>query len=73
MRTVDRAEKATRFGCGFLLGIVLGGLFAARLFFDNGHSFLAATILVATILGLAAMRFGDRFWFSLKHWVWWLS
>jgi uncharacterized membrane protein YgaE (UPF0421/DUF939 family) len=73
VRNVDRAERATRFGCGFLLGVVLGGLLAARLFFDNGYSFFAATTLVATILGLAAMRFGDRFWLSLKHWVWWLG
>lgn len=73
MTTVDSAEKITRFGCGFLLGAIFGGLLAARLFYENGYSILAATVFMATILGLAAMRFGDRFWLSLKHWVWWLS
>ena len=56
-----------------MLGAIFGGLLAARLFYENGYSILAATVLVATILGLAAMRFGDRFWLSLRHWVWWLS
>ena len=73
MNSVDRAENATRFSCGFLFGIVIGGFLAARLFYENGYVVLGATIVIATILGLTAMRFGDRFWLALKRWIWWLS
>lgn len=73
MNSADRAEKATRFGCGFLVGVIFGGLLAARLFYENGYAVLGATALASTILGLAAMYFGDRFWLSMKHWIWWLS
>lgn len=69
----DRAEKATRFGCGFFFGVVFGGIASARLFYENGLVVLETTALVATFLGIAALRFGDRFWLSLKHWIWWLS
>lgn len=73
MSTVDKGEKVTRFGCGFLFGVVFGGLLAARLFYENGYSAIAATVLLATVFGLLAMRFGDRFWLSMKRWVWWLG
>ena len=73
LNATERAEKATRFGCGFLFGVVFGGFAAARLFYENGFVVLAATALVSTFLGLAAVQFGDRFWLSLKHWIWWLS
>lgn len=73
MDSTDRTEKATRFGCGFLFGIVLGGFAAARSFYESGFMILIATALIATILGVAAMRFGDRFWLSMKRWIMWLS
>ena len=31
---------------------------------------VAAAIIVALIFGLAAVYFGDAFWRSLKHWLW---
>jgi len=73
MKSVDGGEKAIRFGCGFLVGVISGGLLATRLFYANGYALLGATAPLAAILGLAAMRFGDRFWHSMKHWLSWLS
>ena len=56
-----------------MVGVIFGGLLAARLFYENGYAVLAATVLISVILGLAAMHFGDRFWYSMRHWIWWLS
>lgn len=71
MNDPDKTEKGIRFGCGFLVGLVFGGLGAARLFYESGNTIVAAALVFAVIFGLAAMQFGDRFWHSLKHWVWW--
>lgn len=69
----DRGENATRFGCGFVFGLVLGGFAAARVFYDSGYTVLAVTVFISTFLGILAMRYGDRIWYSLKHWIWFLS
>lgn len=66
----DTQEKGVRFGCGFVLGLLLGGLGGARMFFDDGSAILAVTIVVAMVPGLSAMRFGDSFWHALKHFLW---
>jgi hypothetical protein len=65
--------KAVRFGCGFLFGVVFGGAAAVRTFYDSGYTVVAATILVSTVFGLLAIRYGDRYWLSLKKWIWFLG
>ena len=45
MAEPDKAEHGVKFGCGFLLGLVLGGLASARFFFDSGSSIVVATLL----------------------------
>lgn len=71
MESPNKTEKGIRFGCGFILGLILGGLGAAKMFYDSGNTIVAVTLFVALFLGLAATHFGDSFWQSLKHWVWW--
>jgi hypothetical protein len=69
MTVVDGAEKAIRFGCGFIFGAIFGGLLAVRTFYQNGYEILAATVAIAILIGFLAMHFGDRFWLSMKHWL----
>jgi len=73
MEFSDKPERRIRFGCGFILGLILGGIGAARMFYDNGNTIIAVTLVVALILGLAALQFGDSFWRVMKHWVWWFN
>ena len=72
MQPIDGTEKGIRFGCGFFLGLVFGGLGAARWIYEDGHTIVATAIVIALIFGLAALHFGESFWRALKHWLWWI-
>ena len=65
----DKLESTVRFGCG----AIFGGLISAWLFFrwiDAAPRFIVVIVLIAVICGLAAMRFGDRFWLKLSDYWW---
>lgn len=67
----DWLEFWVRFVCGFLFG----GLVGIRLwieFLDNFGGFVAADLAVAVVCGLAAARYGDKFWYSVfgRWWMW---
>lgn len=62
-------SRGARFGCGFVFGLVLAGIGGVGAAFTDGKLFLAITIVVSVIFGLAAMRFGDRFWRWVKKWL----
>jgi len=67
----DWLEFWVRFVCGFLFG----GLIGIRLsldFLDSLGGFVAADLAVAVGCGLAAARYGDKFWYSVfgRWWMW---
>lgn len=64
----DRLEKAFRFGCGGLLGLLLGLFLSIKFFYMLENRILSIIIIGITVVlcGLAAMEKGDRFWYSLK-------
>jgi hypothetical protein len=67
----DWLEFWVRFVCGFLFG----GLVGIRLsidFLDSLGGFVAADLAVAVVCGLAAARYGDKFWYSVlgRWWMW---
>ena len=64
-------SKKARFGCGFVFGLVFAGGSAATLAYTDGMLFLAITLLVSVVFGLAAMRFGDSFWRWAGNWLKW--
>jgi len=68
---LDPAARATRFGCGALLGLLLA---AATLAWwwptPRPVIVLVAVAGAAVFFGWAAMRFGDRFWLFLRNWLW---
>lgn len=71
MEHPDNAEKGIRFGCGFVFGIVLGGIAALRVFYDEGNSAVVMAVVIALIFGFIALRFGDSFWRWYARWFNW--
>lgn len=62
---IGRVEKATRFGCGALLGLFVGLYFIAKW---SVMSFgVAVTVWGAAMLicGYLAMKYGDEFWYGM--------
>jgi hypothetical protein len=57
--------KATRFGCGALLGVGVGLYFLAKWTIMSFG--LAAAIMIAAVCGCGylAMKYGDEFWYAL--------
>ena len=56
-RRVGRPEAST-FGLTFSRG-------------GYAHYVVAFAVFCGLVFGLAALRYGDRFWYSLRNWLWW--
>jgi uncharacterized membrane protein SpoIIM required for sporulation len=67
----DTQEKQIRFGCGFVFGFFIIGLSSIRHLLSNGYGALAVAALIGFLCGFAAMKNGDKFWYSLLMWKWW--
>lgn len=69
---VDESEQVTRFGCGALLGVLIGLGIVVSFTLSSFGSVAAALVASMVACGLLALVYGDRFWLSLKDWlVWW--
>jgi high-affinity Fe2+/Pb2+ permease len=75
----DQFEKRLRFGCGFLFGLLVGGVLAIlliiKLLQGGAASFYGMKVTVvavvpgmAVLCGWLAMRRGDRFWHQAIDW-----
>jgi hypothetical protein len=70
----DTQEEIIRFGCGFIVGffgIGVGSVMAALVSQDY---ILAVCLIPGIVCGIAAMKYGDRFWQRLSEssfWRWW--
>lgn len=64
----DAFEKRVRFGCGFVFGLVSGGLFLVRVVAESLGVNAAGAVASALICGFLAMRFGERFWSWVRDW-----
>ena len=64
----DKTEKALRFGCGFIFGLVAGFFTAFQWVMSTWGGLAALAFASAVICGLLAMKYGDAFWYSLKDW-----
>lgn len=72
----DSTEKGLRFGCGALMGVVIGVGESLRYFPTEAYGFIGVVILTAIVCGLLAVRRGNRFWHGLADSVrgwgdWW--
>ena len=60
-------EKAVRFGCGFVFGCFAGLLGVLSLITWKGHYIVAGCALGGLLCGVAAMKYGDRFWLRISR------
>ena len=67
----DNFEKGIRFGCGTLFGLVLGFLGFFQFAGDETTMTFGLIVAFALVLGLLAVKHGDRFWHSFKSWWFW--
>lgn len=66
----DNIEKGIRFGCGGLLGFVLGlYCFLHGIFGESRFGIILLFICLILFFGFLAMRYGDKFWNSIKDWL----
>ena len=72
----DRLEFWVRFVCGALFGLLLGLYFTFVRLGGRLLLVLGITLSIALAFGLAAVRYGDRFWErilpALRSWLMWL-
>jgi hypothetical protein len=68
----DRVERVVRFGCGSILGLIFGLAVAFHMFVSTASELTGLLGLFAVVFGGLAVRFGDRFWYALRHLKWWL-
>ena len=73
MEPADKTEKAFRFGCGFVLGLVFFGFSSVWFVIEERGTYVVAILVAAIVFGLAALQFGDAFWKALGRWFSWFS
>jgi len=73
MEPADKTEKAFRFGCGFVLGLVFFGVSSVWFVIEERGMYVAAILIAAIVFGLAALRFGDAFWRAFGRWFSWFG
>ena len=73
MPKIERGNKATRFGCGFIFGLFIAVLVAA-----SGCTplpligWVVGGLIAAVVFGWLSMTRGDSFWYSIRDkWYKW--
>jgi uncharacterized membrane protein HdeD (DUF308 family) len=68
MAEPDAFENRVRFVCGLVFGVGSGLVAATRWPFASALFLVLFVGGYAVVCGLLAMRWGDRFWTSLRWW-----
>jgi hypothetical protein len=61
-----------RFGCGAVLGLIVGLYWAGQVWLFEVGPFLATIVVCALTCGWLATRFGLRFWEAVASLRWWV-
>jgi hypothetical protein len=67
----DRTTKGIRFGCGALLGLLLGLSLVIYLIELTTRITIVACLFFMVIFGLLSVRYGERFWEKISGILWW--
>lgn len=73
MRPAGKTEKAIRFGCGFILGLLFFGVSSIWFVIEDRDTYVVAILVAAIVFGLTAMQFGSAFWKALGRWFSWFN
>lgn len=70
---LEFSDKAIRFGCGTIFGLIASYYFFREYVFPRNSAFFGhhgvswvEVLLSAVVCGYLALKFGDRFWNSFK-------
>jgi len=64
---LEASDKAIRFGCGAIFGAI-GSFYFLRRWVFRGNGVTILDIAICSIAcGVAALRYGDKFWASIRH------
>ena len=69
-RAPDQLEKGIRLGFGLLAGAILGVPGAVYSVADDLLTCLLLGAGMALLFGVLAVRYGDRFWYGIRHLLW---
>lgn len=67
-KNFDSTKFIARFGCGFLVGILIAGGVGILSGAQTISNLIAVWIIFAVVCGLLAAIFGDKFWHTIIHW-----
>ena len=62
---ISKAEQATRFGCGALLGFFFGFYVVIKYAFSSFGSAAAIIVAAICVCGCLALKYGDEFWYAI--------
>jgi hypothetical protein len=65
----DKLEKSVRFGCGFTFGLFIGFISSVQWVADTWGGIAVIIFSTAIISGFLAVKYGDKFWYSIKDWL----
>ena len=66
----DSTEKKLRFGCGALFGLFIAFTYSMhRIFVESDGLFIIFVIACILLFGFLAMKYGNRFWYTLRHFL----
>lgn len=69
----DGLTKGIRFGCGALLGLLIGVGAAVKLLPADTISEMLSIGLPSLVFGILAMQWGDGFWEWFRDYFWWFG
>ena len=70
MKSENTESKGTRFGCGFVAGLVFVLSFATGTAAGSeSYRGVIFALGIALVFGIAAMHFGDKFWNWAGKWL----
>lgn len=64
------SERGIRFGCGALMGLIVGTMAAIGALAEDWRLVLLIASGVAMTFGVLAARYSDRFWYRLGRLLW---
>jgi hypothetical protein len=65
----DYSQFTARFGCGFIIGILIAGSVSIVYGAQTMGGLIAAWIIFALVCGLLSAIFGNKFWQNIIHWI----